>query len=213
MMKLYGYFQSSAAFRVRIALHLKTLPYENATVDLLKGDHRTPEFERVNPEQAIPALVDGDKTLVQSLSIIEYLDEAYPEPPLLPSTPEGRARVRGLAQLVACDIHPLNNLRVLKYLSQKIGLNKDQRNAWYLHWIEEGFRAFEAMLSRSRETGTFCHGNQVTMADICLVPQVFNAKRYDLDLSPYPTLMRIFENLMKLTAFDTAQPSKQPDAR
>jgi maleylpyruvate isomerase len=213
MMKLYGYFQSSAAFRVRIALHLKKLPYENAIVDLLKEDHLTPEFEQVNPQKAVPTLVDGDKTLVQSLSIIEYLDETHPEPPLLPNTPDGRARVRALAQLIASDIHPLNNLRVLKYLSQKVRLDKDQRTVWYLHWIEQGFKAFQAMLARSRETGTFCHGNQVTLADICLVPQVFNAKRYSFDISPYPTIARVFENCMKLSAFDTAQPSKQPDAR
>jgi maleylacetoacetate isomerase len=212
-MKLYGFFQSSAAFRVRIGLNLKNLEYEYASVNLTKDQHHTEEFARINPQQAVPTLIDGDRILTQSISILEYLEEKYPKPPLLPATMEDRARVRSLAQLIACDIHPLNNRRVLVYLKNQLGLPKEQRDAWYHHWIGEGFRPLEKALSDARQTGSFCHGETPTMADVCLVPQIFNAKRYEIDLAPYPTLMRIFSNCMQLEAFDRAQPLKQPDAQ
>ena len=211
-MKLYGFFLSSAAFRVRIALNLKGLPYEQVPVNLSSGEHLTDDFARINPQQAVPTLVDGDRTLTQSLAIIEYLEERYPKPALLPDSPEARARVRSLAQLIACDIHPLNNRRVLVYLKKELALSKEQRDRWYHHWIVEGFRPLEQRLSTSDQTESFCQGNAPTLADVCLVPQIFNAKRYDVDLGPYPTLLRIFANCMQLQEFDRAQPSKQPDA-
>ncbi len=212
-MKLYGFFQSSAAFRVRIALNLKNLDYEHVSVNLVKQQHLTNEFAEINPQQAVPTLVDGERTMTQSIAIIEYLEEKFPKPPLLPPTLEGRARVRSLAQLIACDIHPLNNRRVLVYLKNELNLTKQQRDAWAQHWIAQGFNALEKALSGSRETGTFCHGDGPTMADACLVPQIFNAKRIDMDLTPYTTLTQIFANCMRLPAFDRAQPSKQPDAQ
>ena len=210
-MKLYGYFQSSAAFRVRIALNFKNLEYEQASVNLIKGEHHADDFARINPQQAVPTLVDGDRVLTQSLAIVEYLEEKFPKPPLLPTSADDRARVRALAQLIACDIHPLNNRRVLVYLKNRLGLGKEQRDAWCQHWIAEGFKPLEKGLSGSRQTGSFCHGETPTMADVCLVPQIFNAKRSEVDLGPYPTLMRIFSNCMTLEPFDRAQPSKQPD--
>jgi maleylacetoacetate isomerase len=212
MLKLYGYFRSSAAFRVRIALNLKQLPYETSSVDLRRGAHRSPEYAAINPQQAVPALVDGSRTLIQSLAIIEFLDEEHPQPPLLPATAPERARVRAMAQLIACDIHPLNNQRVLLYLRDVLGVAKSAKDTWYRHWIAEGFGPLEAMLRSSSETGTFCHGDAPTLADVCLVPQVFNARRFEVDLAPYPTLMRIFDACMRLPAFDLAQPSKQRDA-
>lgn len=212
-MKLHGYYRSSAAFRVRIALNLKKLSYERISHHLRKGEQQAPSFLKLNPQGFVPALEDGPAVLTQSLAIIDYLDETHPEPPFLPRTPAGRARVRALALAVACDIHPLNNLRVLVYLKEVLKVTTAQHDAWYCHWINEGFNAIERML-QSSETGRFCHGNAPTLADICLVPQVFNAKRLmnDADLAVYPTLMRIFGECMKLDAFDSAQPSKQPDA-
>ena len=211
-MKLYGYFQSSAAFRARIALNLKNLEYEQVSVNLIKGEHHAEDFARINPQQAVPTLVDGDRVLTQSLAIVEYLEEKFPKPPLLPTNADDRARVRALAQLIACDIHPLNNRRVLVYLKNRLGLGKEQRDAWCQHWIAEGFKPLEKALAGSRQTGSFCHGETPTMADVCLVPQIFNAKRSEVDLGPYPTLMRIFSNCMRLAPFDRAQPSKQPDS-
>jgi maleylacetoacetate isomerase len=211
-MKLYGYFQSSAAFRVRIGLNLKNLGYEYESVNLGKGQHHTDDYARINPQQAVPTLVDGDRTLTQSIAILEYLEERYPDPPLLPASAEDRARVRSLAQLIACDIHPLNNRRVLVYLKRQLGLGQEPRDTWSQHWIAEGFRPLEKALSQSPKTGAFCHGAAPTMADVCLVPQIFNAQRSKIDLAPYPTLMTIFAHCMQLEAFDKAQPSKQPDA-
>lgn len=211
MLKLYTYFRSSAAFRVRIALNLKGVAYDPAFVHLPKGEHRRPEYAAVDPQALLPTLVDGGRVLSQSLAIIEYLEETRPEPPLLPSDAAGRARVRSLSLLVACEIHPLNNLRTLQHLKRALGQSEEQINAWYRHWIADGFAKLEADLGRGG-TGRFCHGDSPTMADCCLVPQVFNAKRYSADLGPYPTLMRIFDACMKLEAFDRAQPSKQPDA-
>ncbi len=211
-MKLHGYFRSSAAFRVRIALNLKNLPYDPAFVHLRKGEQLAPGFLRLNPQGLVPALEDGPHLLTQSLAITEYLDETHPEPPLLPKSPAERARVRALALAIACDIHPLNNLRVLVYLKKNLKVSDAQHDEWYRHWIHEGFRGFEGML-KSGDTGRFCHGDTPGLADICLVPQVFNAKRFcsDADLAPYATTMRVFAECMMLPAFDKAQPDKQPD--
>ncbi|MBI3512890.1 MAG: maleylacetoacetate isomerase [Proteobacteria bacterium] len=211
-MKLYGFHRSSAAFRVRIALNLKGLDYEQAAVHLRRGEQRAPEFLKLNPQALVPALIDGAHVLTQSLATIEYLDETYPNRPLLPNTPAGRARVRALAQIIACEIHPLGNLRVLQYLAKELKQDEPTVQRWFNHWIALGFGAFEALIAGHPETGRFCHGDQPTLADVCLVPQVFNAKRYDLDLKPFPTLMGIFEHCMAQPAFDRAQPSKQPDA-
>ena len=210
-MKLYTYFRSSAAFRVRIALNLKGLAYDPVLVHLPKGEHRKPEYAAVDPQGLLPTLVEGEHALSQSLAIIEYLEETHPRPRLLPEEPLGRARVRSLSLLIACEIHPLNNLRTLQHLKRALGQNEDQINTWYRHWIADGLSKLEADLGRGG-TGRFCHGDSPTMADCCLVPQVFNAKRYSSDLGPYPTVTRIFDACMQLDAFDRAQPSKQPDA-
>jgi maleylacetoacetate isomerase len=210
-MKLYGYFRSSAAFRVRIALHLKELDYESVPVHLRRSDQRGPEFLGVNPQGLVPALEDNGRTLIQSLPIIEYLDETYPEPPLLPREAAARARVRALAAIVACDIHPLNNLRVLRYLHRTLEHDEAALAAWYNHWIAEGFGAIEPLLAADSRTGRFCHGDAPGLADIALVPQVVNAERYRLDLAPYPTITRIFEACMTLDAFAAAHPERQPD--
>ena len=212
MMKLYGFFRSSAAFRVRIALNLKGLDYEQAAIHLRRGEQRAPDYLKLNPQALVPALIDGERVLTQSLATIEYLDELHPAVPLLPATPEGRARVRALAQIIACEIHPLGNLRVLQYLAKELKQDEPAVQRWFNHWIALGFGAFEGLIAGHPDTGAFCHGDRPGLADICLVPQVFNAKRYDLDLSAYPTLMRIFAACMKLPAFDRAQPDKQPDA-
>jgi maleylpyruvate isomerase len=210
-MKLYTYFRSSAAFRARIALNLKGLDYEPAFVSLLNGDQRGSAFRALNPQGLVPALEDGGTVYAQSLAIIEYLDERYPDPPLLPRMPEERARVRALALGIACDIHPLNNLRVLQYLENDMGLSREQRSAWYRHWIAEGFTALEKMLSDSPR-GAYCHGDTPGLADIVLVPQVFNAERYRCDLAPYPRMRSIHAACMALPAFQRAAPANQPDA-
>ena len=211
-MKLYTYFRSSASFRVRIALNLKGIGYEASSVHLPKGEHRAATYSKVNPQALTPTLeLDDGEQLAQSLAIIEYLDEVHPQPPLLPKDAKGRARVRSLSLLIACEIHPLNNLRTLQYLKRALGQSEDQVNAWYRHWVADGLAKFEADLARGG-TGKFCHGDSATMADCCLVPQIFNAKRYQCDLAPYPVTMRIFDECMKLEAFDRAQPSTQPDA-
>ena len=196
-MKLYGYFRSSAAFRLRLALNLKQLDYDNEFVHLRRGEQAAPEFLQVNPQGLVPALEVDGHTLIQSLPIIEYLDETHPEPPLLPPDAAGRARVRALAAIVACDIHPLNNLRVLRYLHRTLGHYEDAIGAWYNHWIAAGFTAFEQLLASDRQTGRFCHGDRPGLADIALVPQVVNAERYRLDLAPYPTITRIFHTCMQ----------------
>jgi maleylacetoacetate isomerase/maleylpyruvate isomerase len=210
--KLYTYFRSSASFRVRIALMLKGIAYEPSFVHLPKGEHRAAAYSKVNPQALTPTLeLDDGEQLAQSLAIIEYIDEVHSQPPLLPKDANGRARVRSLSLLVACEIHPLNNLRTLQYLKRVLGQSEDQVNTWYRHWVADGLAKFEADLGRGG-TGKFCHGDAPTMADCCLVPQIFNAKRYQCDLAPYPVTMRIFDACMKLDAFDRAQPSKQPDA-
>jgi maleylacetoacetate isomerase len=210
-MKLYDYFRSSAAFRVRIGLNLKGLKPERVFVHLRKGEQSAAPYLQVNPQGLVPALDDGGAILIQSLAILEYLDETHPAPPFLPKAPADRARVRALANLIACDIHPLNNLRVLKYLETRMGQAQAARDEWYRHWVSEGFRAIEAMLADPR-TGAFCHGEGPGLADICFVPQVFNARRVNTPLDPYPRLMRVFEACMKTPAFANAEPSKQPDA-
>jgi len=210
--RLYTYFRSSAAFRVRIALNLKGLGYEPRFVHLAKGEHRKPEFTQVNAQALVPTLeLDDGTRLNQSLAIIEYLEEKHPRPALLPADALGKARVRSLSYLVASEIHPLNNLRVLQHLKRALGQNEDQVNTWYRHWIADGLAKLEAELARGG-TGRFSHGDAPSMADCCLVPQIFNAKRYNCELAPYPTTMRVFEQCMKLEAFERAQPSKQPDA-
>jgi maleylacetoacetate isomerase len=210
-MKLYTYFRSSAAFRVRIALNLKGLAYEPAFVHLAKGEHRASAYAALNPQALVPALEDAGRLFTQSLAILEYLEETHPQPPLLPADAAGRARVRSLALLIACEIHPLNNLRTLQHLKRALGQNEEQINAWYRHWIGDGFTKLEADLAGSAETGKFCHGEAPTIADCCLVPQVFNAKRYQCDTTSYPTVMRIHAECMKLDAFERAQPARQPD--
>jgi len=209
--KLYTYFRSSAAFRVRIALNLKGLAYEPVFVHLAKGEHRAAGYAKVNPQGLLPTLeLDDGTRLSQSLAIIEYLDEAHPAKPLIPRDVLGKARVRSLSYLIASEIHPVNNLRVLQHLKRALGQNDDQVNTWYRHWIADGLAKLEAELTGAR--GKFCHGDTPTMADCCLVPQIFNAKRYQSDLAPYPNTMRVFDACMQLDAFDRAQPSRQPDA-
>jgi maleylacetoacetate isomerase len=210
-MKLYSYFRSSAAFRVRIALNLKKLDYETAAIHLRRNEQTKPDYCGVNPQGLVPTLEDGGRTLIQSLAIIEYLDEIHPEPPLLPNDPADRARVRALADIVACDIHPINNLRVLRYLTHQLGHDEAVIGHWYNHWIGAGFAAIEPLLARDPRTGAFCHGDAPSLADVALIPQVVNAERYRLDLAPYPTLTRIYENCMRLDAFIAAHPSRQPD--
>jgi maleylacetoacetate isomerase/maleylpyruvate isomerase len=211
-LKLYTYFRSSAAFRVRIALNLKGLAYQPEFVNLPKAKHREAGFTELNRQALLPSLEDESARFNQSLAIIEYLEETRPMPALLPKDVAGRARVRSLSLLVACEIHPLNNLRTLQYLRRQLGQNEEQIKTWYRHWIADGLAKLEAELGATKQTGRFCHGDTPTMADCCLVPQIFNAKRYESDLSAYATVMRVFDQCMKLDAFDRAQPSKQPDA-
>jgi maleylacetoacetate isomerase len=210
-MKLYGFSRSSAAFRVRIALNLKNLDYDDAFIHLRRGDQSRPPFLGVNPQGLVPALEIDGETLIQSLPIIEYLDETHPEPPLLPADAAGRARVRALAAIVACDIHPLNNLRVLRYLLRQFEHSEADVETWYNHWIAAGFAALEGLLAGDPRSGRFCHGDRPTLADIALVPQAVNAERYRLDMAPYPTIARIFETCMTLDAFAAAHPRRQPD--
>jgi maleylacetoacetate isomerase/maleylpyruvate isomerase len=211
--KLYTYFRSSAAFRVRIALNLKGIAYEPVFVHLAKGEHRKPEYAKVNPQALVPTLeLDEGTRLNQSLAIIEYLDEVHPNPALLPREAKAKARVRSLSELVACEIHPLNNLRVLQYLKRALGHSEEEVNAWYRHWIGDGLAKLEAQLRSGAGAGRFSHGDMPSMADCCLVPQIFNAKRYNCELAPYPTTMRIFDACMKLEAFERAQPARQADA-
>jgi len=213
-MKLYGYFRSSAAYRVRIALNLKGLGFETESVHLLKegGQQFSDSYKALNPTALVPTLVDGELAIGQSMAILEYLEETHPEPPLLPPDAAGRARVRAIAQTIACDIHPLNNLRVLKYVKHGLGVGEEAKNEWYRHWIDVGLSAVEAMLAGHPDTGRYCHGDQVTLADVLLVPQVFNAKRFDCDLSAMPTVLRIVDACSELEAFRMAEPARQPDA-
>ena len=211
-MKLYTFFRSSASFRVRIALNHKGLKYEPALVSLPKGEHLEAGYKSVNAQGLVPALEDGGRLLTQSLAIMEYLDEVHPGPKLLPADPLDRAYARAFSQIIACEIHPLNNLRTRKYIGKTYELDEEGVNAWYRHWIAEGFQMMESFLAQERRHGKYCFRDQVTIADCCLVPQVFNAILYKCDLELYPAVMRIHEACMKLDAFVLAQPSKQPDA-
>jgi maleylpyruvate isomerase len=209
--KLYTYFRSSAAYRVRIALNLKGLSYETAAIHLVKdgGHNRRPEFRAVNPQMRVPVLaLDGGEVLVQSLAIIEYLDETHPEPPLLPKDALGRARARALAGIIACDIHPLNNIGPLRYLKNPLKHEQGEIDAWYHHWILEGFAALEAMIGG----GPYSTGTQLTIADVCLVPQVFNARRLKVPLDAFPNIVAVDAACARLAAFDRARPENQPDA-
>jgi maleylacetoacetate isomerase len=210
-MKLYNYFRSSASFRVRIALELKGLPYDYVPVHLPKGEHKQSGYAAVSPSALVPTLEMDDGTRIgQSMAIIEFLDETHPEPPLLPPDALGRARVRSLAQLVACEIHPLNNLRVLKYLVRELKLEEEAKNTWYRHWVREGLLAYERELAQL-PSSTYSYGQTPTLADCCLVPQIFNGQRFDCDFSGLPRTMAAFEACMKLPAFQRAQPSSCPD--
>ena len=213
-MKLYGYFRSSAAYRVRIALNLKGIAWEPALVDLRApaSAQHTAQFRALNPQGLVPVLIDGERTLTQSLAIIEYLEETHPEPALLPRREAERAQVRALALAIACDIHPLNNLRVLNYLRSPLGHDDGAVNAWYAHWIGLGFDALELEAKRLSGDGRHLFGSSVTLADVCLVPQMANARRYRCDTTPYPTLRGICAHLETLPAFAAAAPDVQPDA-
>lgn len=212
-MKLYGYFRSSAAYRVRIALNLKGVAYRQIAVNLREGAQFSDEYRMLNPQGMVPTLETEDgQRLTQSLAICEYLEERYPQTPLLPEDSLARARVRALANVPACEMHPLNNLRVLKYLIGELGLDDDTKRAWYHHWIAEGFTALEAMLTEQAGSGEFCHGDQPGLADICLIPQVYNAQRFGCELADYPTIMRIAERCNGLPAFAEAHPDRQPDS-
>jgi maleylpyruvate isomerase len=212
-MKLYDYFRSSAAYRVRIALNMKGLRPEREFIHLRKNAQRSEQYLALNPQGLVPALLtdDGDM-LTQSLAIIEYLDETHREPPLLPATSTARARVRGIALEIACDIHPLNNLRVLQYLKNTLGTSDEQKDGWYAYWVDVGLEALETRLARDPATGRFCHGDAPTLADIFLVPQLANARRMNIDVTPFPTLTRIEAACIALPAFVDAAPAKQPDA-
>ncbi len=211
-MKLYNYFRSSASYRVRIALALKGLPYDYVPIHLVKNEQLAEPFTQLSPERLVPLLEDGGEVLTQSMAIIEYLDEIHPEPPLLPGDARARARIRAIAQDIACEIHPLNNLRVLRYLVHEMKLSEDDKNRWYRHWTETGLEAVERQLSRAPATGRFCHGDTPTLADCVLVPQIHNAQRMNCRTDHVPTVMRVFETCMALDAFAKTQPSACPDA-
>lgn len=210
MITLYDYFRSTAAYRVRIALNLKGLDYQQAAVNLLRGEDAEAAYRAINPQGLVPALAVDGGVLSQSLAICEYLEEIAPEPSLLPGDALQRAQIRALAQTVTCDIHPVNNLRILQYLTGPLGVDEAKKLAWYHHWIDEGFGAIELRLAQ--EAGPFCFGNHVTLADLCLVPQVYNARRFELDLSPYPRIVAIERHCLGLDAFERARPENQPDA-
>ncbi|HWH46183.1 MAG TPA: maleylacetoacetate isomerase [Burkholderiales bacterium] len=211
-MKLYGYFRSSASYRVRIALNMKGLDYEQVSVHLAKGRQYDPEFSAVSPQNLVPVLEHGGQLMYQSVAIIEYLEENFPEPRLLPKDLQGRSRARSLALISACEIHPLNNTRVLAYLTDTLRVTDDQKNAWYRHWVTVGFTALEKRLAGEKETGRFCHGDNPGFADITLVPQVANANRFKVDMTPFPTIRRINDECLKLEPFRKAMPPNQPDA-
>ncbi len=215
-MKLYSYFRSSASYRVRIALNLKGLPYEVIPIHLLRngGEQLTPEYRQLNPDGLVPTLIEEQSSavLTQSLAIIEYLEETHPQIPLLPQDALDRAYVRGIAMSIACDIHPLNNLRVLRYLVRQLNVSEDEKNAWYRHWCEQGLAALETMLAKDKRVGDFCYGNTPSLADCCLIPQIANAQRLNCDLSRMPTLNRINAACLALDAFAQSAPSQQPDA-
>ncbi|MDZ7590887.1 MAG: maleylacetoacetate isomerase [Rubrivivax sp.] len=209
-MELYNYFRSSASYRVRIALALKGLDYEYKPVHLAKNEQFTESYAAVSAARLVPILRDGEHSLTQSLAIIEYLEETRPAPPLLPAAPAERARVRGLAMDIACEIHPLNNLRVLRYLVRDLKVGEDDKNRWYRHWVETGLEVVERQLAA--RPGTYCHGDMPTLADCVLVPQIFNARRFECRLDHVPSVMRVFDACMKLDAFEKTRPELCPDA-
>jgi maleylacetoacetate isomerase/maleylpyruvate isomerase len=211
-MELYNYFRSSASYRVRIALALKGLAYDYRAIHLVKNEQLSPAYAELAPARLVPLLKDGDRLLTQSLAIIEYLDETHPEPPLLPGDAFARARVRALALDIACEIHPLNNLRVLRYLVRELKVGEEDKNRWYRHWVETGLEVVEKRLAGEPDTGRFCHGDAPTLADIVLVPQIFNAQRFECRLDHVPTVMRVFGECMRLDAFTKTQPDACPDA-
>jgi maleylacetoacetate isomerase len=212
MIVLYNYYRSSTSYRVRIALNLKKLAFEYRAVHLRRGEQSQPAYRALNPQGVVPTLLIDGLALTQSMAILEYLEERWPEPALLPHDIAGRARVRALAQLIACDMHPLNNLRVLRYLENDLGLGADARQSWIHRWLQQGFDPFEAQLTPEAGSGRFCHGRAPTLADACLVPQVFNAERFGFDLTPYPRIRAVVAACRSLPAFAAADPARQPDA-
>lgn len=211
-MKLYGYWRSSAAYRVRIALHLKQIECEHESVHLVKegGQQHHPDYVELNPMELVPTLVDGDLTLNQSMAILDYLEAKYPQTPLLPETLEDKVQAKAIAYDIACDIHPLNNLRILQYLTGPLGHSDEEKVAWYKHWVDIGFASLDKKLKKT--VGQYCYGNEVSWADICLIPQVYNAERFNVDMTKYPTIKKIADNCRKLDAFIKAAPENQPDA-
>tara|TARA_Y100001934_G_scaffold137202_1_gene165531 strand:- start:4322 stop:4966 length:645 start_codon:yes stop_codon:yes gene_type:complete len=210
--KLYSFYISSAAYRARIALNLKGLAYEYIAIDMFAEEHLSSEYGEINPQGLVPVLVDGEHTLSQTLAIMEYLEEVYPEPPLLPDDPVERARVRALALVPDCEMHPINNRRIREYLVNDLELGQETMIEWIGHWNARGFATLEALLSESPHTGVFCHGDRLTVADVFLVPQLDAARRFETDLSPYPTALRIEEACLALPEFQAASPGNQPDA-
>jgi len=211
-MQLYSYFRSSASYRVRIALALKGLAYDYVPIHLVRNEQLKPPFSDIAANKLVPALVEDEHVLTQSMAIIEYLEETHPEPPLLPGDAFARARIRSLAQDIACEIHPINNLRVLRYLVHEMKLSEDDKNRWYRHWVESGLEVVERRLAADAATGTFCHGDTPGLADCVLVPQIHNAQRMNCRLDHVPTVMRVYENCMAEAAFHTTQASACPDA-
>lgn len=209
-MDLYSYFNSSTSYRVRIALALKSVDFSFHGVDIRIKEHHHPDYIKKNPGAGVPLLVDEGFALGQSMAIIDYLDQKYPEPRLIPEALHDRARVLEMANLIASDMHPINNLRVLRYLVGEMGLSDDKKNQWYAHWIEQGFTALEKMLERV-QSGSYCYGNRVSLADVCLVPQYTNAARMKCDLSPYPRIKAVYDHCVALPAFQKAAPANQPD--
>jgi len=208
--QLYTFFRSSTSFRLRIALAYKRLDYEPHYVSLPKMEHRIPSYRDMNPQGLVPLLVEGGRFLIQSMAVIEYLDEVYPEPPLMPKDPIGRSYVRAVSQIIGCEIHPLNNVRVLKHLKAQFGADEAATNAWYEHWITEGLSGLEGYLAREGLSGDFCYGNTVTMADICLVPQIFNARRFNCSLDAYPKLLAITDRYEAAAASPVSQARRRP---
>ncbi len=209
-MKLYNFFNSSTSYRVRIALALKGIDYAYEGVNIRIGEQGAEDYLKLNPAKGVPLWVDGDFVLNQSLAIIDYLDQQHPEPPLLPQDAQLQAQIRAFAYGIACDVHPINNLRVLKYLTDTLQVSPEQKNAWYQHWVAEGLQAAERTLSR-RPQSPYCFGEEPTLADICLIPQLANAERFGCDLSPYPNLLRVYRHCLAHPAFIAAEPSRQPD--
>lgn len=214
MIKLYGYWRSTAAYRVRLALNIKQVSYSQQSVHLVKdgGGQHKPEYQSINPQGLVPTLVDDGIAIGQSLAILEYLEEKYPQRSLLPTTPVKRALARQLCQIIACDLHPLNNLRILKYLTNELSVSDDDKSKWYHHWLAQGFEAFDKLLAKNDLKGPYCLGGELSIADVCLIPQMYNAERFDFSMDAYPRLQKINQNCLKLTRFQDAIPENQPDA-